>query len=348
MPTVNGFLLLAILFSQATYGRQAPSSLALGSSDFSTKSLGNVCYAIDAGTTGLPCNPAFTAQETPANFRSQLFWGGNAAHLQDVASLLQDNGDSESARRLFSQRSPEQMEASLDFSYRRPVFAFAVVPLKVVYYSFIRNQALPTVTLLASQEQSVRAQIAGYAGEDWSWGFQLRGVHRTFIGKTFTVTDALSEQRSEIFAPEKQDVLYIEPGVLKEWQDVPLQPQLTINFSGWGLVSHKYRDYPAEPELHFGSALTMPVQFSRWQVGVDYALDSDIQKLNNSIRLGSSLDVGISTISGSFGASDYALGAQFKGQIWSSSLTHTARLIEDWSGDSEWIRILFFQIGFDF
>lgn len=343
--TALGLIIVSAIF--ASVAKAAPRELTLGLSTATGRSLGSSCFSVDAGDEALPCNPAFTARETQNDFKADLFFGNDIAYVQDVSTLLAGDGDEGTVRRLFSQTRASEMEANLEFAYRRPTFGFAIAPYRIVYYSMIRNQALPIVSLLAAREQSARMQLAGYAGNEWSWGVQLRGVQRKFISRTFALTDAFAEGGSGIFDAESQNALYIEPGLLREWNDAAWKPQVTATLTQLGVVDHKNEDFPTSPQIHVGAAVEPPVGVGRLQLGIDASADSETQGWTDPFRLGSVYDVGMTRLAGSFGRSDQAFGFQLRYGAAVGGLTYRTRYIENWLGEDEWVRNVSFNFGVD-
>lgn len=340
-------LISSLMASLSIAATSAPRDLTLGISDETAKSLGNVCFATDVGAQAMPCNPAFIARESNPNFRAQIFAGNNISYLQDVSALLAGDGSQDNVHRLFNQTRASQMEANLEGGYRRPTFGLAFSPYRLTYYSFVRNSSLPVITLLAAQEQSLRAQFGSYIGNDWSWGVQLRGVRRTFISKTFTLTDALAEDNRGLLEPERQNAFYIEPGILKEWTEERWRPQITFAVTQFGAVDRKVEDFPASPQWHAGAAIHPPVGLGNWEIGTDIVLDSKTSRWTDPFRIGSSYELGMTKISGSAGASDYAFGFQLRYHDFTGGLTYTSQLIDNWLGENEWVRTAFIQFGFN-
>lgn len=338
-------LISSLMASLSLASAAAPRELTLGISDEAAKSLGNVCFATDVGAQAMPCNPAFIARETPSNFRAQIFAGNNVTYLQDASALLSGDGNQGNVHRLFNQTRASEMEANIEGGYRRPTFGISFAPYRMVYYSFVRNSSLPMVTLLAAQEQSLRAQFGSYIGDDWSWGVQLRGVRRTFISKTFSITDALVED-NHLLDPERQSAFYVEPGLLKEWRDEPWRPQISFAVMQLGVVDRKVDDFPASPQWHAGAAIHPPVGLGDWELGTDIVLDSTTQRWTDPFRIGTSYELGMTKISGSAGASDYAFGFQLRYFDFTGGLTYSAKLIDNWLGENEWVRTAYIQFGF--
>lgn len=341
------FTLISGLMASLAKAAPIPRDLTLGRSESTSKLLGGVCYTTDPGRQALPCNPAFISRETDPDFRVQFFAGNNISYLRDVGDLLSGDGSEETVDRLFSQSRPAEMEANIEGAYRQPMFGIAFSPYRVLYFTAIRNKALPIVTLLASREQSLRVQFGSYLGDDWSWGVQFRGVRREYIGQTFSLADAAVEGGNSIFDTRSQSAFYVEPGLLKEWTESSWKPQMTFAVTQLGVVDHKSDYFPASPALHVGAAVHPEVSLGRWEVGVNADFHSDTKHWSDPFRLGSSYELGVTRFSGSVGRSDHALGFQVSYNDFYGGLSYTSRWIKNWFGSDEWVRTVFFEFGFD-
>lgn len=340
-------LLPLVFWGSVALGAQVPRELSLGRSDSASKLLGGVCFTTDTGRQALPCNPAFISRETGSDFRVQFFAGNNISYLRDVSELLSGEGDEATVERLFSQTRPSEMEANVEGAYRQPLFGIAFAPYRIIYFSAIRNRALPVITLLAAREQSLRFQLGSYLGEDWSWGLQVRGVRREFIARTFTIADAVVEGSDSLFAAQTQNAFYLEPGLLKEWTDSAWKPQFTLAVTDLGYVDRKDEAFPASPALNVGGAVHVPVGLGIWELGLNAHLHSDSGAWSEPLRLGTSYELGVTRFSGSLGASDHALGFQMNYKDFFGGLSYSSRWIENWVGANEWVRTVFFEFGFD-
>lgn len=346
---ITAFGLILVSTFLASLAKASPLDLTLGPATTATGlALGSVCYAIDASDEALPCNPAFTAKETRPDFRADLFFGNDVSYMQDVSALLAGEGNEETVRRLFSKAHASEMEANTEAAYRRPTFGIAITPYRIIYSSMTRDQALPVVSLLAAREQSMRMQFAGYLGNEWSWGLQIRGVQRVFISRTFSLTDALAEGGNVLLLPETQNAFYLEPGLMREWLDSDWKPQLTMAITQLGTVDHKNEDFPASPEFNIGGAVTAPIEIGRWQLGLNASFSSRTQTWLDPLRFGSVYDVGMTRLAGSFGRSDQAFGFLIRYWAMTGGLTYRSRYIVNWLGDAEWVRSIAFQFGVDF
>lgn len=340
---------LTVAMSSPVSAREpvAGRDFTLALSDPTARALGGVCFSTDVGAEALPCNPAFISRESEPDFRAQFFFGNNVSYLEEVPRILEGSGSREDVRRLFSQTRSSELEAQLEAGYRRPTFGVALMPVRWLYSSRIRNPSLPVMSILAAEERGVRAQFGSYVKNDWSWGVQLRGVSRRYVVKTFTLTDVLAEDGKSLFSAEHQQALYIEPGLLKEWPEEPWRPQLTIAMSQWGFVDRKVEEFPASPEFHLGGAVRPEVALGELELGLDSRWRSGLVGWSDPFRLGGAYRLGVTRWAASAGRSDHALGFQIRYGRLQAGLTYSARWIENQLGDSEWIRTTFIHFGVD-
>lgn len=325
----------------------AGRDFTLALSDPTARALGGVCFATDVGAEALPCNPAFIARDSDPDFRAQLFFGNNISYLEQIPSILSGDGTPEDVRKLFSQTRSSEMEAQIEAGYRRPTFGIAIMPVRWLYSSRIRNSSLPVLSVLAAEERAIRTQFGSYAGDDWSWGVQLRGVSRRFVVETFTLTDALAEGGRGLFAAETQQALYVEPGLLKEWPDEPWRPQLSMSITQWGVVDRKVEEFPASPEFHVGGSVRPDITLGEFELGVDSRWRSGMTEWSDPFRIGAAYKIGVTNWAASAGRSDHALGFQIRYGRLRAGLTYSSHWIENQLGDNEWIRTTYLHVGYD-
>lgn len=348
MLTAVFFTVLAGFFASLAGAAPVPRDLTLGRSESNSKLLGGVCYTTDTGHQALPCNPAFISREVDPDFRAYFFAGNNISYLRDVSDLLAGDGNEDTVDRLFSQSRPAEMEANIEGAYRQPTFGVSFSPYRVLYFTAIRNKALPVVTLLASREQTLRFQFGSYIENDWSWGVQLRGVRREYIGQTFSIADIAVEKGTDVLEPRQQSAFYVEPGLLKEWPESAWRPQMTFAITQLGFVDRKTDYFPASPALHVGGAVQPDLGgWGNWEFGVNADLHSQTQTWSDPFRFGTSYRLGVTRFSGSVGRSDHALGFQVNYKDFFGGLNYTSRWIKNWFGSDEWVRTVFFEFGFD-
>lgn len=348
-------LFLAVTsIATSALAQEVPRSIALGSSDFASRSLGSSCFAMDAMTNGLPCNPAFAAKERDDRFQTEFFFGNNVSYISEVTELLDGSGNSDTVTRLFSQRSSSEMEAKIEASYLRETWGIAYAPYRLFYYSLIRNSALPVVTLYAGKEQSLTGQIASFAGDDFFWGVQLRAVDRRFILSEFTLTDALASGGSKYFDTRDQRALYIEPGLLYSFEDKPWQPQIGITVKNAGFVDKKYEQLAATPDWHVAGSVKPPVNYGELEFGLDLLFTTANSETNREgkrnirdiPRLGASYKFGAMQALGSFGDKEYSAGFMLRYGIWNGGLTYWRKKFENLLGEQDQLQTVYLEVGF--
>ena len=327
---------------------EVPRSIPLGTSDFTHRSLGTTCFAMDAVVDGLPCNPAFTAKERKAQLQTHIFFGNNVSYVQDVNDIMNKQSDQKNIEHLFNQTRSSEMEANVEAGFLTEKFGLSFSPYRLSYYSLIRNSALPVITLYAGQEQVIRAQLASYVQDDFYFGVQLRGVQRRFILSEFTLTDALAESsQDEIFRVREQKALYFEPGFLWAPEDRLWGPQVSLTLTQLGAVDKKYTELPASPEAHLGTSVKPPVTYGELELGTTFSAQSRYEKWTDLIRLGVSYKLGATQYIASATENQYDLAFLLHYKGVRGGLTYDFRKFINLLGEKDEVRTIYTQIGIE-
>lgn len=339
-------ILLLILMAAKTFAVEVPRSLALGNSDFNSRSLSAACFGMDEVTNGLPCNPAFTAKERASRFQTEFFFGNNISYVQEVSDLLAGKGTAETVTSLFSQKTSSEMEARIEASYLRETWGLAYSPYRLFYYSLIRNSSLPVITLYAGQEQTLTGQVASFADNDFFWGLQVRGVERKFILSEFTLTDALASGSSQYFQTHSQRALYLEPGVLYAFESKPWKPQAGLTIKNAGFVDQKYEVLSTSPEYHAAGSVKPPVGFGELELGLDFMFSTYQREARDVPRVGASYKLGAMQALGSYGDKEYSAGFLLKYDIWNGGLTYWRKKYVNLLGEQDQTQTVYLEFGF--
>lgn len=344
---MKSWLAIGILFFNiSTQAIEVPRSISLGSSDFTSRTLGSACYGMEVLISGLPCNPAFTAKERKSHFQTEFFFGNNISYVRDVAKLVDGSGDEATVERLFNQKSSSEMEASIEASFVRENWGISYSPYRLFYYSLIRNSALPTVTLFAGQEQNLAMQIASYEPDDFYWGLQVRAVDRKFILSEFTITDALASGGSRYFDTQTQRAIYIEPGILYSFDEREWKPQVGLTIKGVGAVDKKYNELPTTPDWHVAGSVRPPVRFGELELGLDLLFNSYYTDSKDIPRLGTSYKIGAVQALASYGDKEYSLGFLLHYEGWNGGLTYWRKKFENLLGEKDQLQTVYLELGF--
>jgi hypothetical protein len=350
MTRTDPFFVVAALlfFSLAAGAVSIPRELPLGTSDFSHRSLGEACFAMDAVVDGLPCNPAFTAKERKSQFQTHIFFGNNVSYIRDVNDVLNNEADQKTIERLFNQRRSSEMEASIEAGYLHEKYGFEFTPYRLTYYSLVRNSSLPVITLYAGEEQSARTQLASYVNGDFFFGVQLRAVQRKFILSEFALTDALVEDgKDDIFKTQDQRAVYFEPGMLWFPEDQPWSPQFSLVLTQLGAVDHKYDELPASPELHLGGSVKPPIHFGELELGTNLSLKSQYEKWTDLLRFAVSYTLGATQYVTSFTENQYALSFLLHYKSVRGGLTYDYKRFENLIGEMDQVGTVYLQVGIE-
>lgn len=342
------FLVIAVLFllTFKAFAIEVPRAIALGNSDFTSRSLSTACFGMDALIEGLPCNPAFTAKERGTQFQTQFFFGNNVSYVRDVSQLLDGTGDLGTVERLFNQKASSEMEANIQASFIRATWGLGYSPYRLFYYSLIRNSALPVITLYAGQEQSVVGQVASFAENNLYWGMQLRAVDRKFLLSEFTLTDALASGGSEYLVSKTQRALYIEPGVLYAFDEKAWKPQVGLTIKNAGLVDTKYDELPTTPDWHLAGSVRPPLALGELELGLDLFFNSYVEEVKEVPRFGASYKLGAMQALASYADREYSVGFLLHYERWNGGLTYWRKKFENLVGEQDQLQTVYVELGF--
>lgn len=344
MKAVLGLCLL--MWACQTLALEVPRTIALGRSDFTSRSLGSSCHGMDALIEGLPCNPAFTAKERRTQFQTQFFFGNNVSYVRDVSQLVDGTGDEGTVERLFHQKSSAEMEANIQASFLRETWGLGYSPYRLFYYSLIRNSALPVITLYAGQEQTLSGQIASFAENNLYWGVQLRAVDRKFILSEFTLTDALATGGQEYFNTKTQRAFYVEPGVLYAFEEKEWKPQVGVTIKNAGLVDTKYEALSTNPDWHVAGSVKPPLNLGELELGLDLFFNAYIENAREIPRVGASYKLGAMQALASYGEFEYSAGFLLHYDGWNGGLTYWRKKFENLIGESDQVQTIYLELGF--
>lgn len=283
-------LLRQVLFSITLalgVGAQAATYSAAvrdGGSRFLVRSLGSSCYSMDSLRRGLPCNPAYVAKEKKPRFDTDFLLGSNLEYLREAEALLNGASDEAAVAKMFSRREAVDGEISIEASFQRPTWGISVEPYRLVYVYQFENSSLPLVDLIASEEQSLKGQIASYTAGNFYAGLQLRYTHVRFVGNTFSVAELAAGDRDHLFEIHNQNILYFEPGLLYAWEDTPWEPQLSAMLSQWGVSDKKTEQYPIRPQGLLGASVKPVVPLGLLEVGFQIQAHSETENIQDAIR----------------------------------------------------------------
>ncbi len=343
-------VLFLVLLGMPARAFEVPRSIALGNSDFTSRTLSYACFGMDALIEGLPCNPAVTAKERRSHFQTQFFFGNNVSYVHEVTKLLDGTGDPATVEKLFSQKASAEAEANVQASYLHETWGVQFAPYRLYYYALIRNSALPVVTLYAGQEQTLSAQVASFAGENgkdnWFWGLQLRGVDRRFILSEFTLTDALASGGSQYFETKNQRALYLEPGLLYEFADKSWRPQLGLAIKNSGFVDKKFDELPASPDWNFAGSVRPPVAYGELELGLNLRVNSYTEEFKDLPHVGLSYKLGAMQGLASYSDREYSLGFVLHYDDWNGGLTYWRKKYENLLGDQDQLQTVYLELGF--
>lgn len=337
-----------ILLAQASaLAVEVPRYMSYGSSSFASHGLGYTCFAFDVGADVLPCNPAFMAKERKRVFKSNVFFGNNVSYAQEVVDLVKGNADQGTVKKLFEERESSELEANVEAGFLAETFAISYSPARINYYTLFRNQALPEVTVFASQEEATKLQLASYIEKNMYLGLQMRYVHRKFIASNFFLTDALAENGKDLFRSQEQNILYFEPSFLYSRNDIAYLPEVSLSLVNLGLYDEKFEEYPSSPQVHLSGSIQPVVAYGNLGLGGDIFWDQSVKSALEPLTLGAFYRFGVLKLFGSLAEHNNGVGFQVIYENFNLGLTYSYRQIKDALGEQFSYRRVYMQLGIE-
>lgn len=175
--------------------------------------LGPVCLSLRMGRLDLDCNPAFLAYERKNQFRLNLAFNENIKQVSDYRRKLEDGDSLGIINRVLQEPGPLVAQATTALWYQYERWAIGYMPFRGGFASRIRNPAYPEVTANVYKESEAFAKGGWAISDDRQFvvGLQMRYVERQFFRRQFDLLDLVGDPAQ--FPIEKQNALYLEPGV---------------------------------------------------------------------------------------------------------------------------------------
>lgn len=345
MRKICGFLLLIFnlcvcVKSFAQTGGVSPRSLRLDPPSMSWQILGPSCQAYSDTVDGLPCHPAFLARELPGQVRGALRLSDNIKYWDEVQKLIQGTADRNTVQSLFHQAEDSSFATSMELDYFRKNWGVGVTPYRLGFFSRIQNPALPLIQTVAFQEQNIRSQIGSYLQGPWSWGLETRAFRRQIINQEFFLTDVLVEGGPARFQPQTQTGLYLEPGLLYEFENTKWNPKLTLMVTQFGFVDQKVDDFTASPELTFAGSVQPGINLGKLQMAMAVHYYSQIE---------SAADLFQGSVMYQLGFAQYLLGISNLRQAFGYNLSyHGFQAGLEYANERNLNRVVTIQAGCEF
>lgn len=331
--SVEKIVLFFSLAVSSALAYEAPSRYLNQPQGFMASGLGRSCFALDVAADSIPCNPAFVAKEKARRFNSNLFWGNSISYLKEATDLSQGTANETTIQNLFTRHEDNELQSQIELGYWHETFSWSVTPARVNYNSTFRNQALPEISLYASLEESAQIQLGSYLSDDWSFGVQLRYVHRRFVASQFFLTDVLLPDGKKWIEPKQQHLVFLEPGLLYAPEST-LNPEFSLLVSNAGNINESYPEIPVVPQLHITTSITPKTNYGRYSLGVDITADKNIQKSSGPVSLGGFLEFGILRLFGHLARQENGIGFGIYNTWWNLGVTYRKEIFDNSLGES--------------
>ncbi len=328
----------------------------------SQATLGPLCSSIRAIKNEPACNPALLGEDPleeqpfsntliPGNaFGVNLFFGHDVDVLYKNRDLISGEDKAALAQSLMSETEAIRFEASTLLWWRGERASLSYQPMRVTYFSDVRNPTFPDLAVHALQEQSVQGQVGGFVNENLRLGVQLRYVDRKFVHEQFNFFDALP-QLDQYLQVKKQSAFFVEPGLayefnhteeLKDWR-----PLLTLNLSQTGWLSQSYDEAPVTPILDSGFSVSAPVAVGELELGFNYRFTTTVS-LERKFRFGGLYRLGFFQVQAGWDTDEWSLGAQASFQGLGIGMLYRQVELKDFADESELEESTLMEIRYTF
>ena len=326
---------------------QIPRAMSFGANGLLSQGLGYGCFAFDLAADTLPCGPAVLAETRERAFRASVFFGNNVSYMKEATEFAKGEASSQTIETLFKRTDSSELDANLEAAFVSPTFGVAISPLRVNYFTTFRNPALPEVSLYASQEESAKLQFASYVGNDLFVGLQTRLLHRKFVARHFFLTDALAENGPQLFDPQQQSLLFLEPGIMFAPENPEWKPQLSLNLVNWGFADRSYEELPILPQYHLSGSIAPIVGLGRWGLGFDLFWDQNVKDVLEPVTLATYYEFGILRLFASLAENSQGAGFQVMSGPLNLGVTYSDQQTDDGLGEKARARRLFLLLGIE-
>lgn len=339
-------LILFPLFAQA--GFEAPHRMTTGRTDFLSRALWEGCYSMETDGTlmGLPCNPAYLESVSGEKIFVQAIASNNVQYFRDAYEVLMYKASTATVRRLFSQSRDARFEGDAEIHYQKENWAVSFSPTRTSYYTLVRNQVLPYISLYASNEQVLRGQMSWFWNPEIRLGLQARAIVRTYILSEFFATDAVVEN-SNVLRKRYQNLFFVDPGLVWSPSAVPLQTQVSATIKQVGFSNHHYSRIADQPEAELGLTVSPEVSQGRLRLGPHLSFNSQATAFKDQLRFSSLYELHQISYLASLGKSEVSLGAYATKNAFNGGMTFNLESVESLKGRDENIFTWAVQLGYE-
>lgn len=265
--------LLGVTLSNLANGAQISGSqlnLFYGSHGTSiiSRVLGQSCIVLDFKSSELPCQPAYMFGRKAPGFEAELFLGLNRKPVEHLGHLSEASYGQELLGNLLQGEPTLVGQVSTDVTYQMNRFGVSVDPYRLSYYSALRNEELPVLSLLATEDHSLRVQWGSGLQSGILIGIQFRALNRRLVAYDLTFYDLLDDTLKD-FEISEQNLLFIEPGAVFQG-DGSLKPQLSVMIANAGFADTRFGILDPSPVLEVGLGVAPNLPLGDLAFGIAY------------------------------------------------------------------------------
>lgn len=288
-----------------------------------------LCYSYEDGTPGLPCNPAFLGIHRPSQGWFYGHGNNNFSYFQDIADIINGPIKTDKLLPIVNHNSNDHFQMSASLGYMSDNWGINFVPARLILFTNIRNPSLPRINVLVAKEEEAQLQVGSFIDHEWSWGLQLRGVHRRFSYNDSYLSDHLTEDLDLLYQVHTQYAIYLEPSLIYAPEDTGWNPVFSAMATNLGRADKEFAPYNFDPNVHLGASIANDFDFGKLQFGVIGQWFTGLNRERLFSGLGGTYTLSHFQIFTTVTEIEKQLGLAFNSSIFTTAFTYAE---QDWNG----------------
>jgi hypothetical protein len=231
------------------------------SSSLAVKSVAHACLGMALIPDSLPCNPAMVPLIAKPRMAVHGLLSNGSQTLDKMRRLITNQVDAALVNDLFGTSRQLQIEGEAGLSFLSSHFTAEYVPYNGKFFSVVRNEANPEISLSAIEEKRFVMQLGKRIDSlpALSIGVQASSVERNYIIRNFKLVDLGTQAGKDLLKSRGQKLFLAEPGAVLHLE-TPVRSRLSVMIANLGWIEESPElPMQAEPQVGYTLAPTLPV-----------------------------------------------------------------------------------------
>jgi hypothetical protein len=319
---------------------QVPSRFNTHELTLGSRGLGETCYSRGVLPDGTVCNPAYLDEAPPGFLMGRIFLGNGYTALSTANSLLFQPLTRDFLQGLF-QNNVTSLETNVSLVFQAKYFSASFSPYRVQYFSEVHNPNYPVIAVHAAVERALTfsggssLEVVNPALKDFSAGAKLRILDRNYIHGSFSMSETLTQNPSDLLPVKEQFAAYFDPTLAWRPSRAPWKLRGSVGLVNVGKTSNNDPLYQEPIDAVAGVGVEPPVGFGHLRLGMDAVGLAHADGLASMLRLGTSYQLGIMEAMGGWNENAVTGGIQFGFQVLQAGIVYEFVRSEIEGGSSE-------------